>query len=63
MTTVRPTYRKVSVSMPHCPTCNKRLEGDNSTARPWRCPCGVWRADSEYPWRGEYEIVPDYKLF
>jgi len=39
---VKMIYKKVKISMPHCPECKERLMGDGATLNPYRCKCGIW---------------------
>ena len=50
-----PEYKRVKVIAPHCPVCEKLLNGDNNMINPWRCLCGIWINKAPY---GE---MPDYK--
>ncbi len=42
---MQPTYKKVKVTKPHCPTCKEMLTGNNSMVLPYQCKCGVWKWD------------------
>ena len=39
---IRPEYKMVKESQPHCPKCKERLAGNNSIISPYRCSCGTW---------------------
>lgn len=52
---MRPKYKKVKVSLPHCPKCGERLLGNNSIVSPYHCSCGVWKNTFENPL--EYKII------
>lgn len=53
---MHPEYKKVKISMAHCPKCKEQLMGNNSIANPWLCSCGWWKP-IEYPFKGEYQII------
>lgn len=38
----QPVYKRVKMTMPHCPVCGLILSGNNSIALPWCCSCGEW---------------------
>lgn len=52
----RVVYKRVKVSMPHCPVCKEQLSGNNSYALPYVCKCGTWVSSWEMPF--EYEVIP-----
>lgn len=37
-----PVYKRVKISMPHCPKCGIMLRGNNNTIDPYKCDCGIW---------------------
>ncbi len=53
---MKPVYKQVKIPKEHCPKCGEILTGNNSYVTPWQCRCGVWRAESKYPWNGEYIV-------
>ena len=53
-----PSYKRVSVPMPHCPKCNEQLSGNGSYMRPYECSEGVLRLVWGSFSTGEYEIIP-----
>lgn len=44
---MKPIYKKVKVSLPHCPKCGEQLKGNNSLMMPYKCKCGIWKYNLE----------------
>lgn len=45
ITSRRPVYKQVKVTMPHCPVCKEQLGGNGSGILPFSCSCGEWEID------------------
>ncbi len=39
---ITPIYKRVMTIQPHCPRCQEQLLGNNSSANPFKCQCGMW---------------------
>ena len=39
---MQPIYKRIKITVPHCPKCNEELTGNNSMILPYQCKCGVW---------------------
>ena len=38
-------FKRVHMSMAHCPRCNETMTGNGSMVMPYRCKCGEWQYD------------------
>lgn len=47
-------YKKIKVSVPHCPVCKEELGGNGSLILPYKCSCGTWYSNWTDP--GNYEV-------
>lgn len=56
---LKPEYKQIKMSVPHCPICQEQLSGNNSLFSPWRCSCGVWKPLQDNPFN--FEIKNDQK--
>lgn len=49
-------YKRIKISVPHCPTCGEQLMGNNSIVMPYRCSCGTWHYDFSTE---EFDVIKD----
>ena len=51
-------YKRIKMSMPHCPVCKEMLRGNNSHISPYTCSCGTWESDWMNPLYFKIKVNP-----